>query len=102
MSLFDIDQIFTVCLVFSFLSALGSGGGEEDQVPGCSAGGDPDEEARDQAEALRGARDHHGSRERSRKLCFEKDDGTVLIIEFQLVYFTFTPCTLSKSSQLAS
>ena len=60
---------------FSILSASGSGGGEEDQVPGGSAGGDPDEEAGDQTEALRGTRDHHGPRERGRKfknkhLCF--------------------------------
>ncbi len=49
------------------LSALGGGGGEEDQVPGGSAGGDPNEEAGDQAEALWRAWDHYGPRERGRK-----------------------------------
>ena len=43
--------------------APGGRRGEEDQEPGRAAGRDPDEEAGDQVEALRGAGDDHGPRE---------------------------------------
>ena len=43
--------------------APGGGGGAEDKVSCGAAGGDADEEAGDQAAALRGARDHHGQGE---------------------------------------
>lgn len=50
-----------------FLSALGCSGGEEDQVSGGSAGGDPDEETGDQTQTLWRVGNHHGQRERGGK-----------------------------------
>ena len=49
------------------VSASCGGGGEKDQEPGGAAGRDPDEETRDQAATLRGARDYYGPRERGSK-----------------------------------
>lgn len=50
-------------------SAPGSSRGAQDQVAGGAAGGDADEEAGDQAEALRRAGDHHGPREGGGESC---------------------------------
>lgn len=54
-------------MLYSFLLALGSSRGKEDQVSGGSAGRDPDEETGDQTQTLWRAGNHHGQRERGSK-----------------------------------
>ena len=56
--------VWGVVFIGSTSSALGLSRGEAHQEPSGPAGGDPDEEAGDQAEAFRGAGGYHGPRER--------------------------------------
>ncbi len=57
-------------------AALGVGGGAEDQVAGGAARRDADEEARDQATSLRGARGDHGQGARIREYSPSGLNGT--------------------------
>lgn len=68
----NVNTLFKCCVFCcsSFLlspAALGGSRREEDQISRGSAGGNPDEEAGDQAASLRGAGDHHGPRKRGRE-----------------------------------